>query len=631
MCGICGIIDYKGGYIREDIIRSMTDRMVHRGPDDGAVFLELEGVPQVGLGHRRLSIIDLSALGRQPMGNEDGMIRIVLNGEIYNYRSLKDGLKQRGHIFKSETDTEVVLHLYEERGAGCVEDLRGMFAFAIWDDRDKSLFIARDRVGKKPVLYYHDEAGRFCFASEFSSLLAGGLIEKEINYEALDSYLTFGCVPAPLTIYKKVFKLLPGHTLRLKDNEVDIRRYWQIDYEKKIDLCEEEAAEECLRLLKESVRIRLRSDVPLGAFLSGGVDSSAVAAIMSRESSGRIKTFSIGFDDKDYDELKYARVIAERFNTDHCEFVVKPDAMSILPLLVERYGEPYADSSSIPTYYVCNQTKRHVTVALSGDGSDESFAGYERYQAMVMAEACHRMPALARLAISGVLKSLPDSINPKSGMRRMKRFASAAGLPTCERYLRWAGIFSKGLKEEVYSEDFIDKTCGKNGVRWIEPYIKEPGRIGLLDRLLMTDVNTYLPNDLLVKTDIASMANSLEVRSPFLDHKLMEFAASLPPHYKMKRFVKKYILKKALGGLVPRQNITRRKMGFGLPVGSWFRAEMRDFLRDTILSKKSSRRGYFKAEKVREMTEAHISKRKDHTFQLWSLLMLELWHRRFID
>lgn len=631
MCGICGIIDYEGGYIREDIIRSMADRMIERGPDDGGIFLDLEGAPQIGLGHRRLSIIDLSALGRQPMSNEDGRVKIVLNGEIYNYKTLKRELKQKGHVFKSDTDTEVVVHLYEECGSSCVKRLRGMFAFAIWDGSQRTLFMARDRLGKKPMIYYHD-GGRFCFASEFCSLLESGLVEKEINYGAIDHYLTFGYVPAPYTIYKKVFKLLPGHTLILKDNKLDITRYWQLNYGKKIDISEEDAAEECLRLLRESVRIRMHSDVPLGAFLSGGIDSSAIVALMSRESSGRVRTFSIGFDNKDYDELKYARLIAKRFNTDHYEFVVRPDAMSILPLLVERYGEPYADSSCIPTYYVCNQTRRHVVVALGGDGGDESFAGYERYQAMLMAEACHGMPSAARLMISGILKSLPDSVNPKSGMRRIKRFAMAAGLPACERYLRWVGIFSEDMKREVCSDDFRDKVRGKDAVRLIEPYIKEgQGTCGLLDRLLETDVNTYLPNDLLVKMDIASMANSLEARSPFLDHELMEFAASLPPRYKMKRFVKKHILKKALGSLLPRQNIMRRKMGFGLPVGSWFRSEMRDFLKDTVLSQKSLRRGYFKSEKVRGVVEAHLSGRKDYSFQLWSLLMLELWHRRFID
>ncbi len=617
MCGICGITDKKGGYIQDKVIRDMAGRMAHRGPDDSGIFLDLKAIPHAGLGHRRLSIIDLSAVGRQPMSNEDGKIWIVLNGEIYNYPELKEELKRKGHIFKSDTDTEVVIHLYEEYGASCVRYLRGMFAFAIWDGRDRSLFIARDRIGKKPLVYCYD-GGRFAFSSEFGSLLESGLADKEINREALDIYLTLGYIPAPLTIYKKVFKLPPAHTLTLKNGQIRIERYWQLDYLKKVRISEDEAADEVMRLLEEAVKIRLHSDVPLGAFLSGGIDSSAVVALMSRATSGRVKTFSIGFDDKDYNELEYARLVAKRFNTDHNELIVKPDAMSVLPILVERYGEPYADSSCIPTYYVCNQTRRYVTVALNGDGGDESFAGYERYQAMLISECYQKIPRLARSAIGGVFKLLPDSVHSKNRIRRLKRFMEGVNLPACERYLRWVSIFDDPAKKA-------------GAIRLLRPYFESSRNPALLDKLLAADVNTYLPDDLLVKVDIASMANSLEARSPFLDHKLMEFAASLPASYKMKWLIKKYILKKGLDKLLPKEITGRKKMGFGLPVGSWFRGDLKGYLKDTILSEKALKRGYFEADVIKRIAEEHISGKKDHTFRLWSLLMLEMWHKRFID
>ncbi len=395
MCGICGIIDYTGSdKVNAQAIQRMCVAMKHRGPDNEGTYIN-KNSPRVGLGHRRLSIIDLSSVGHQPMSNEAGSVYMIFNGEVYNFQDLRIELIKKGHIFKSNTDTETVIHLYEEYDEDCVKYLRGMFAFAIWDSEKQALFLARDRVGKKPLLYSHTN-GVFSFASEFLALLESEQVKKQINYEAINCYLTFGYIPAPLTIYKEIFKLLPAHYLILKDNKITIKQYWQLDYSKKIDISEDEAAEEILRLLKEAVKIRLYSDVPLGAFLSGGIDSSTVVALMSQLSGKKVKTFSIGFEESDYNELKYARNIAKRFDTEHNEFIVKPKASEILPLLVERYGEPYADSSCIPTYYVSQQTRRYVTVALNGDGGDELFAGYERYQGMLLAEAFNRMPELFR-------------------------------------------------------------------------------------------------------------------------------------------------------------------------------------------------------------------------------------------
>ncbi len=630
MCGICGAIDYnRNSAVNEELLNAMCAELRHRGPDGQGVFVD-RGTPLAGLGHRRLSIIDLSASGHQPMPNEDKTVWVVLNGEIYNYRELRPLLEEKGHRFRSNTDTEVLIHLYEEHGEKCLDFLRGMFAFAIWDARQRALFLARDRAGKKPLLYSHS-GGVFCFASEFCAFLRSGLIKKEINYEAIHYYLTYGYIPAPLTIYKGVSKLPPAHKIILKENKLTLSRYWQLDYSRKSSINEGDAAGEILRLLKEATRIRLHSDVPLGAFLSGGIDSSTIVALMSECSGRKVKTFSIGFEEGGFSELKYANNIAERYGTEHREFIVKPVALEVLPLLVERYGEPYADSSCIPTYYVSRQTKEYVTVALNGDGGDESFAGYERYQGMVAAEAYKRLPRFFRTGLSRVLCRLPDSINPKNRLRNIRRFFEAANLPAQFRYLQWVGIFNNSARDSLYSENFKSKIAKNDPIDWLAPYLNNPKDLCLLDRLLMADVHTYLPNDLLVKVDIASMCNSLEARSPFLDHKIMEFAAGLPAGYKMRHLVKKYILKKSIKDLVPKENVYRRKMGFGVPVGEWLRGELKDFLNETLLSSASLNRGYFRPEAIKEMVREHAQARVDYTMQLWALLMLELWHIRFVD
>ncbi|TAN62770.1 asparagine synthase (glutamine-hydrolyzing) [bacterium] len=629
MCGICGAVSYsKNNLIEEGQIRKMCAALTHRGPDDEGIFIDKQG-HSVGLGHRRLSIIDLSGSGHQPMSNEDSSVWITFNGEIYNFHELRPRLEKAGHSFSSNSDTEAIIHLYEDYGAECVKHLRGMFAFAIWDKRRKALLLARDRIGKKPLLYCR-QAESFYFASEFTSLLAGGAVTKKINKSALDYYLSFGYIPAPLTIYENVYKLLPAHTLLLNANGITLSRYWQPDYSSKIRISEEDAAEGLLSVLKEAVKMRLYSEVPLGAFLSGGIDSSTVVGLMSGFSA-KIKTFSIGFEEKDYNELKFARNIARRFSTQHNEFVVRPKALEVLPLLVERYGEPYADSSSIPTYYLCRETRKFVTVALNGDGGDELFAGYERYQAMLISGAYQRVPELVRSIVRKLSAALPDSADQKNKLRRLRRFMEAIDLPLRDRYIRWVSIFDAGLKDKLYSPDFSSCPGDRGGFGLIASHLEGLKSVGLLDTLLMTDTSTYLPDDLLVKVDIASMANSLEARSPFLDHKVIEFAASLPEAYKMKRLVKKYILKKAIAGFIPKENTHRQKMGFGMPVGRWFRQELKDFLVDTLLSGTCLKRGYFNPQTVKELVNGHISAKKDFSFQLWSLLMLELWHQRFYD
>ncbi len=627
MCGIVGFVKNNSQIADRETLERMNRCIVHRGPDDDGFYIN----KSVALAMRRLSIIDI-AHGKQPIFNEDKTKAIVFNGEIYNFQELKSDLEKRGHRFNTNSDTEVIIRLYDEYGADCVNSLRGMFAFAIWDSREKSLFIARDRVGKKPLLYSHQANGDLIFGSEFTALLAHPDISREVDFEAIDAYLSFLCVPAPLTAFRQIRKLEPAHWMRWKDGNIEIKRYWSPDFSKKIKITEEEAIEETTRILRESTRLRMISEVPLGAFLSGGVDSSAVVALMAEASEKPVKTFSIGFEEQDFSELKYAKIVADHVGAEYNEFIVKPNALEILPLLVEHYGEPYADSSAIPTYYVAKETRKHVTVALNGDGGDESFAGYERYAAMRLAEQYHKIPRILRKAfIEKAVDLIPTSEIKRSRARDLKRFVKAASLDKVERYFRWVSAIDRKSKAELYTADFARKIDSYDAARFIGDWFSRANGSGILDATLLTDQMTYLPNDLLVKVDIASMANSLEARSPFLDHKVIEFAASLPEKMKMRSAETKSLLKKVAARLVPPEVIYRRKMGFGIPVGNWFRSNMKDFVREILLSEKSINRGIIKPEMMRKYVEEHINSEKDYTYQIWTLLMLELWFQRFID
>ena len=605
----------------------MNRCIVHRGPDDDGFYVN----ENVGLAMRRLAIIDV-AHGKQPMHNEDKTAWIVFNGEIYNFQELRKDLEAQGSNFYTNSDTEIILHLYDRYGADCVQHLRGMFAFAIWDTRDDSLFIARDRVGKKPLLYSRQNNGDLIFGSEFQALLAHPDISREVDYEALDSYLSYLCVPAPQTAFKQIRKLEPAHWLRWKNGEIETKRYWQPDFSKKIKISEEEAIEETTRILREATKMRMISEVPLGAFLSGGVDSSAVVALMAETSSQPVKTFSIGFEEQDFSELKYAKKVAQHIGAEYHEFIVKPDALEVLPILVEHYGEPYADSSAIPTYYVAKETRKFVTVALNGDGGDESFAGYERHSAMQIAELYHRFPKLFRKAlIEAPINLIPTSEIKKSRVRDAKRFLQAASLPKTERYFRWMSTFNRESKKELYTKEFTERVAAQNPSHFLDQWFAKANGSGILDATLLTDQMTYLPNDLLVKVDIATMANSLEGRSPFLDHKVIEFAASLPESLKIQRFETKSLLKKVAARLVPKEVIYRRKMGFGVPIGNWFRGEMKEFVRGVLLSEKSLNRGIAKRAMIEKYVNEHINAERDHTYQIWTLMMMELWFQRFID
>ena len=626
MCGIVGIVRNDKSDVDQALVARMCAAIRHRGPDEDGFYFN----GAVGLGMRRLSIIDLKS-GQQPIHNQDRTAWIVFNGEIYNYRELRKQLEDLGHTFYTNSDTEAIVHAYDQYGADCPKHLRGMFAFAIWDSRTQELFLARDRVGKKPLLYAQVN-GQLIFGSEFSALLLHPDVSRDIDAAALHHYLSFMCVPAPLTAYRAIRKLEPGHSLRWRAGEIKIERYWQPDFSKKIDISEQEAGERTIAILRDAVKVRLMSEVPLGAFLSGGIDSSAVVALMSEESSTPVKTFSIGFEEQDFSELHHARRVAEHVGADHHEFIVRPDALEVLPLLVEHYGEPYADSSAIPTYYVARETRKHVTVALNGDGGDESFAGYERYAAMRLAERYHRIPALLRESVvRQAIELIPSSETKRSRIRDVKRFIHAASLPKVERYLRWVSVFDSEAKQELYTEDFQQQTGGISAAGMLDPWFARANGSGIVDAALLTDIMTYLPNDLLVKVDIATMANSLEARSPFLDHHVIEFAASLPEQLKLRGLTTKYLLKRMLKRLLPAENLDRRKMGFGVPIGPWLRGKLQPFLRETLLAEASLNRGMFRPEAVKRLVELHTRGERDYSHQLWTLLMLELWFQRFID
>lgn len=634
MCGICGKVTVSPEGIDGEVIRKMVSALRHRGPDDEGVYLS-EGKGEnseikAGLGHRRLNIIDLSSRGRQPMTNEDETVWIVYNGEIYNFKELKNELIDKGHIFRSDTDTEVIIHLYEERGIECVKLLRGMFAFAIWDKKDGRLFLARDRFGKKP-LNYIAKNDSITFSSEIKPILEDMSVEREVNIESLHNYLTYQYVPHPETMFKGIKKLPPAHILIWDRGRIKIERYWNLSYANKFKISEDECCERILDLLSEATKMRMISDVPLGAFLSGGIDSSIVVALMSKCLGGPVRTFSIGFEDVSFNELKYARIIADFFNTRHKEYIVRPKAMEVLPELVEHFGEPFADPSSISTYYLAKMTRSDVSVALSGDAGDEVFAGYERYAANRLADYYRLIPGFIRnKIIAAFLRKIPETTAKKDFARRAKRFIAVNSEPKEKRYVSWMSVFDNASKMELYSLELQNRFKNTDSYEYLLNIYRESDAEDFIDSTLFVDTMSYLPCDLLVKTDITSMANSLEIRSPFLDHKLVEFAARIPSKFKLKGMTSKYILRKAFKKILPRQTLNREKSGFGVPIGRWLRDELKSYAYEVLLSQESINRGYFKKEAIKKLLDQHASGKFNHGERIWALLNLELWHRRFI-
>ncbi|MGH9970116.1 MAG: asparagine synthase (glutamine-hydrolyzing) [Pyrinomonadaceae bacterium] len=626
MCGIAGFVENSGHGDSDPreaarVLERMCRVIRHRGPDDQGLFVK----DSVALGMRRLSIIDLAG-GHQPMAGEDGLVTIVFNGEIYNFLELQPLLEARGHCFKTRSDTEAIVHAYEEFGPGCADLLRGMFAFAIWDERKKKLFIARDRVGKKPLYYGLTSKGTFVFGSELKSLLQHPEVEREINPEALDAYFTLGYVPDPLSIFLNIHKLPPGHHLSFADGRVSIQQYWDFTFEPADSRREEDYTDELRSLLDESVRLRLISDVPLGAFLSGGIDSSTVVALMARHMGQPVKTFSIGFHEDSYNELEYARLTAQKFETDHQEFFVTPEICDIVDELVWHFDEPFADSSAIPTYIVSKLAREHVKVVLSGDGGDEVFGGYTRYVVERKRSVFSHLPGFVR---KGFMEPLSHRL-PHGTLGR--NFIHNVALDPVERYLDSMSVFSGLNRELLYTADF-KRSLGEGSqtaarFRNLASNVRTEEAI---DRLLYIDSKTYLPGDILTKVDRMSMAVSLEARAPLLDHKLIEFMGKTPATLKLAGDATKYLLKQAVKDLVPDEILSRSKQGFGVPIQEWINKQLRSRIRETLASSQIRQRDYLEPGYVEILLDEHERGRRDHSMAVWALFMFELWHREFMD
>jgi asparagine synthase (glutamine-hydrolysing) len=623
VCGIAGKVNRDAG-VSAALIERMCERQAHRGPDSRGLF----SGDGIGLGIQRLRVIDLDT-GDQPVYNEDRSVVVVLNGEIYNYRELRRELEGRGHSFSTHGDTETIAHLYEEEGPGLVRRLSGMFAFALWDERRRRLLIARDRVGKKP-LFFSDRGGTLSFASELAALMADEEIPHEIDMAAIDCYLAYGYIQAPRSIWRAVKKLPPAHTLIWEDGSTRIERYWRLDYSRKTGAPLPALEEELRTRVGAAVRRRMIADVPLGALLSGGVDSAIVVSEMAAASPQQVKTFSIGFAQEAYDELPLARLTAQRFGTDHEEFTVEPDAIEIVPKLVRHYGEPYADSSAIPSFYLAELTRRQVTVALNGDGGDESFAGYLRYVANSLSGGLDHVPRPLRRGAAAAADRLVR-LGDARGLRSYgRRFLTSVGEDAPGRYADHVCIFNRSEREALLGGAASAAIEAETADVIAGPWRLASGH-SRLDVLLETDVDTYLPGDLLVKMDIASMAHSLEARSPLLDPEVMQFAASLPPRYKARVASKKWILRRAYRGRLPDEVLDGPKRGFGVPLGAWFRGELRDFTREVLLDPSTLGRGLCGEGPVRALLDQHDIGGADRSMQIWALLMLELWHREFVD
>ncbi len=623
MCGIAGMMGGREDVIDAASVHRMCQTIVHRGPDDEGVYAQ----GPIGLGMRRLSIIDLSG-GHQPIHNEDQTIWVVFNGEIYNFPELRQELEGRGHRFCTHTDTEVIVHLYEEMGADCLQKLRGMFAIALYDQRNESLLLARDRLGIKP-LHYALHEGRIFFGSEIKAILAVAPELAEVNYEGLLQYFYFGYIGDPLTAFRRIHKLPPGCLLEYAGGEIHIRHYWDVPaFGSHTSVPEEELLEQMEKSLAEAVRIRLISDVALGALLSGGVDSSIVVALMARASAAPVKTFSIGFDSQRFDETRYAHMVAEKFGTDHHELIVDPDMEHTLEFLSGMLEEPFGDSSMLPTYHVCQMARKYVTVALSGDGGDELFAGYDRYSVAMSRPDSSWMPeAAANLYRRHIHHRLPSGIY---GRNRVWN----ASLDARDRYLDDVSYLPALHRERsIFSDDFLEHITGlPDPLRPFQDYYEHAPASDKLSRLMYLDIKTYLAGDILTKVDRMSMATSLEVRVPLLDHIFLEWAAAMPVQWKFRNGNRKYVLKKLAERLgIPGDVIHRRKQGFQLPLVDWLRNELKDRFLAILLEPRTMQRGYFRPEAVRSLLKEHITGRRNRSGILWRMLVLELWHRNFLE
>lgn len=624
MCGICGAY----GLIDKDLLKGMCNTILYRGPDDEGHYYSSD----VMLGVRRLKVIDLDT-GNQPIYNEYKDIVVVYNGEIYNYKEIREYLEVKGHKFYTHTDTETIVHLYEEFGDGCAEKLRGMFAFALWDSVKKRLILARDRIGIKP-LYYYFKDGVLIFASELKALLQYHNIKKEINFHALHDYLTFMYVPSPDTIFHNIYKLEPGHMIICENGNIEIRKYWDLsgNFNNYIDSGDEiYLRERIYELIKESVRLHLISDVPLGVFLSGGLDSSSIVAIVSEVSNSPIKTFSIGFEDDYYNELDNARLVAQRFGTSHHEYIVGPTSIEDIQDILYFFDEPFADSSAIPTYYVSKYTRANATVALSGDGGDEVFGGYGNYKADKIGLLYRRLPSYVRDRLIPYLAGgIPDASDNLSKKAQLKKIISMSHIDPQQGHVFWLSCFSEDAKRELYAENHLKELLDNDSMNRYSSFFAECDVNDFINKCIYVDIKTVLLDDYLTKVDRMSMANSLEVRVPFLDHKLLEFAVSLSSKYKLRRLNTKYLLKKIMKEKLPGEVIGGKKKGFSIPLSRWFREDFSVLLNEFLSEDLIKKRGYFNSDFIRRLSTDHLSGTRDNSKLLWTLICFEIWHRRYV-
>ncbi len=644
MCGITGGVwtDSEKAISRE-CLAQMTEVLRHRGPDDEGFYTSdlqihpgLQGTPGVALGFRRLCVIDLAG-GRQPISNEDGSIWMVVNGEIYNHAALRRRLEGSGHTLRTRCDIEVIVHLYEDEGPRCLESLVGMFALAIWDAKKGILLLARDRLGQKP-LFLSAQPDRLIFASELKSLLQVADLPREIDPQALDEFLTYQYVPAPRTIFKTIHKLPPAHYAVYDRGSLSVHRYWQPDLNSQNQVTAQVAQEQLLACLTQSVQLRLASDVPLGAFLSGGIDSSMIVALAGELLQQPLHTFSMGFlkpegtPETVYDETAYAQQVARKLGTNHHEFRIGPEAVTeVLPQLVWYYDEPFADSSAVPTWWLSKFTRQEVTVALTGDGGDELFAGYPQHLATRLADYFDRLPAPLRwLGTASFWQRLPGGRRQRGRIRQFKRLVEALGLEPAQRHLQWIAIFNETRRAQLYNEQWITQLGGDPVVHLAAAMQTASGR-DPVTRGSLADLLTYLPGDLMTKVDVASMAHGLECRSPFLDHRVVEFAAGLPVSWKIRWGRGKWLLRQACAGKLPDSVLKRPKKGFGVPLEPWFRGPLRGLLQEVLLDDQTLSRGYFRPEAVRQLVDDHLQERFDHSARLWLLLIWELWQREWLS
>ncbi len=631
MCGIYGYL-LRQEPVDAGVLRRMGDTLGHRGPDDKGEHIERRAGMSIGLGHKRLSIFDLSVSGRQPMSNEDGTVWLSCNGEIYNFRELRSELLDKGHAFRSQSDSEVIVHLYEEMGVDCLERLKGMFAFALWDRAKSALLLARDRIGKKP-LHYASYNGGIAFASEIKALLQHPAVDRSLDLSSINKYLALEYVPAPHAIFASILKLKPGHYLWYKNGDSTVQKYWDlplsdfpIGYK-----TEEEYAEELRAILERAVRARLAADVPVGVFLSGGIDSSLVAAYAAR-AERHVRCFSIGFEEKSFDESPYADSVADALHLDLSRRVFTTGEMlAHLDRLPEFLDEPLADASILPSYMLAKTASQDVKVALSGDGGDELFAGYPTYQAHRLVTYYDLLPEGLKQAIKSIAAALPVSHHDISPDFKIKQFLRGAGVSSEIRFFIWMGSFTDAERKSLFTADCNAALAGHNTYEDIFSYVRESGLNKDLERILYLSAKLYLQDDILVKVDRASMANGLEVRCPLLDQEVVEFACRLPMQYKLRGLTTKYLLKQAAAGILPERVIRRKKKGFGIPISQWLGGELRDFMLDHLSERRIKTQGYFDYSYVKSLIDDHLKKKKDNRKLLWTLLIFQIWHERYVD